>query len=271
MNTIVSHYGRTGDIIWSLWWVKALSQKIGQKITFHIQTNVKIPLVTQIEKTHSNPTIHMSVQSAEFLKPLLQNCQFIDQVLISDQIPSGAINLNTFRSEGINLYSGDLRDAYFNFTDYVLQREYQKPILDVQPDYKYKDKILFTLTERYVNTINYIKLKQFEDSIVFIGTEKEYLNFNQSYFKIKQKIAPSNMLEVARYMKGAKGYIANETGFFALAEALKVPRILLPPDYMFFDYRVVPGPKNVIPIGGWSQSISKANKLPDVVSQMLSL
>ena len=252
-------YGRMGDLIYSLNYVKEYCQKTNQKCIYHIQTNVKIPQPSWLDQTHMNTNIFLSRQSAEFIKPLLQKCQFIDHVLIGDSKPQGAINLNQFRTEAIGTYSGDLRDYYYNFNDQTLPREFWKPVFDVQPDKKFEGKILFTLSERYVNPgINYCKLKMFEDRLVFLGTEKEYNVFAQKDFKVKQLATPKNLLEVAQWMKGSLGYISNQPGFFAVAEAMKIPRILFPVDWMYGpDYRVIPGPKNVLPIGGRCQNISK--------------
>lgn len=254
-----SHFGRMGDIIYSLWYVKEYCQKTNQKCVFHLQTDVKINQPTYIDATHMNSNILLSKSSAEFIKPFLENCQFIDHVQIGPNRPKGAINLNQFRTESINVYSGDLRDYYYNFGEETLPRQFYNPITNVEPSPKYKDKILFTLSERYVNPgINYVKLKIFEDRLVFVGTEKEYNVFAQKDFKVKQLAKPKDLLEVAQWMKGSLGYISNQTGFFAVAEALKVPRILFPVDWMYGpSYQVVPGPKNVLPIGGRCQNISK--------------
>lgn len=254
-----THYGRIGDLIWSLNYVKEYCEHINQKCIYHIQTNVKISQPSWLDQTHMNTNIFLSRQSAEYIKPLLQKCQFIDHVLIGDSRPQGAINLNQFRTEAIGTYSGDLRDFYYNFGEYTLPREYWKPILDVEPDKRYEGKILFTLTQRYVNTaINYCKLSKFRDRIVFVGTKREYDVFCEKEWKVEQLYTPKNLLELAQVMKGSLGYISNQTGFYAVAEALKVPRILFPPDWMFGpNYQVIPGPKNTIPIGGKCQCISK--------------
>lgn len=273
MSLVFSHYGRLGDLIWSLWYVKEYCQKTNQKCIYHIQTNVKIPQPSWLDNTHMNSNVFLTREAAEFIKPLLQKCQFIDQVLIGAERPAGAINLNEYRTESLNLYGGDLRDAYYNFGEQTLPREYYKPVFDVEPSPKYKDKILFTLTQRYVNpAINYVKLKMFEDRLVFIGTEREYNVFAQKDFKVKQLATPKNLLEVAQWMKGSLGYISNQTGFFAVAEALKVPRILFPPDWMYGpDYKIIPGPKNTVPIGGKCQNISKYPIIQRVVKDVFNI
>lgn len=168
------------------------------------------------------------------------------------------------KTNPLNTIGGEMRDYCYNyfFDDITLPREYWKPIINIEPNYKYKDKIIFTLTERYVNLlIDFKVLEHFKNRLVFLGTDSEYNVFNQKYFKIDEKISPTNLLEVAQYLRGCRGFIGNQTGFFAVAEAMKIPRILLPCDFMMYEGRATIGPKNVLPLGGWCQNISFTRKL----------
>lgn len=146
----------------------------------------------------------------------------------------------------------------------------------MEPNYRYKGKILFTLTERYVNqALDYTKLKDFRDRLVFIGTESEYRIFQKKYFDLERaELTPEdNLLTVARYLAGAKGYMSNQTGFFALAELMKINRILLPPDWIIWngEKELVPGPKNNLPLGGWAHSVSFTPKMVITVKELLAL
>ena len=71
-------------------------------------------------------------------------------------------------------------------------------------------------------------------------------------------------------MKGSIGYIANQTGFFSVAEALKVPRVLFPAEVMIEGGRQVLGPKNVLPLGGWCQTLSNNSKVLNTISQLIN-
>ena len=268
-----THFGQLGDIIYSLWYVKEYCQKLNQKCIFHLQTDVKFTQQSYLDKTHLNPNSFLNRSSAEFIKPLLQKCQFIDSVTIGTDQPKDAIDLNEFRTEAINVYSGDLRDFYYNFNDPVLPREFYKPVFDVEASDRFKDKILFTLSQRYVNPgINYVTLKPFKDRLVFIGTEKEYNVFTEKEFKIDQYAAPKTLLEAAQWMKGSLGYISNQCGFFAVAEAMKIPRVLFPADWMYGpNYQIIAGPKNILPIGGCCQTVSKYHRVKNVVKETFNI
>ena len=74
------------------------------------------------------------------------------------------------------------------------------------------------------------------------------------------------MEDAAKLMKGSKGVIGNQGGLFSLAEMLKVPRVLIPPQYILYGSQITIGPCNNHPIGGECdvvQTIEQAVHLPD--------
>ena len=148
----------------------------------------------------------------------------------------------------------------------------------MDPNPAYKDKILFSLTERYVNRgIDYMALKEFRDRLVFIGLDSEYQVFQKKYFELdRAELKPEDsLLTVAQYLAGAKGFIANQSGFFSLAELMKINRILLPPDWIREDDSgkgdLMAGPKNNLPLGGWANSVSFTPKLVDAVKELIRM
>jgi len=74
--------------------------------------------------------------------------------------------------------------------------------------------------------LNWRVLKAYEDKCVFVGFKNEYRTFrrktglNIRFHQIK------NIRELARVIKGSKLFIGNQSLGFALAEALKHPRVL---------------------------------------------
>ena len=266
-----SFNGRIGDVVYSLWYVKQFAERIQSKVNYHIQTNVPLSNPSWIDKTHMNSTVHMTTSTAQFVKPLLEKCQFINEVTFGDQIPARAVSFDVERSNKVlNTLGGEMRQSCYNWDCFDLPREFWKPVLEVEPNYKYKGKILITLSQRYVSSIvDYKMLEQFKDIMVFAGTEREFEVFNKNYFELKERYVPTNLLEVAQVMKGAVGFIANQTGFFAVAEAIKIPRILLPCDFIKVEGKNFFGPKNVLPLGGWCLSISNTKRLVPGVGYML--
>ena len=268
-----THAGKMGDILYSLYFCKEFSEHFNAvPFIYHIQTNRR---EKDFNKNSNNTEVMISPESAAFIKPLLEAQTYIREVLVGDEKPQGAIDLNSFRSNFINPFGCEIRDWYYNFGQPSLPREFWKPALHVEPSPKYKDKILVSLTTRYVNVgIDYKQLGQFKAHLAFIGTDREYETFQRNYFELER--APlakdDTLLTAAQYLAGAKGFIANQSGFYSLAELMKINRILLTPDWVRDGLnRVMMGPKNNLPLGGWCHSVSFTPKVVSLVKDLLAM
>lgn len=234
-----NHSGGIGDILFSLYFCKdLLDASIENKINFNIQINVKD--MDMVLQNHPFGGIRMSEDAANFLKPLLECQDFINKVTISDTCPNNSINLDNFRRLRINFASGDIRNWYYNLVPNHLKKEFWKPIINVNANETFKNKILFCLTARYYNIfIDYNKLKEFANNLVFIGFEKEHNDFEQKYFKVDY-YKPLNLKEAAEKIKGAKGFLGNQSGLYSVAECLKSKRILIGPEFTMYNTSVGP-------------------------------
>lgn len=71
--------------------------------------------------------------------------------------------------------------------------------------------------------------------------------------------------------------IANQGGNYSIAEAMKVPRVLLAPDVMKIDYardpryigKLMPGPCNNLPLGGWCDIAISDHKMTKLLEELL--
>ena len=262
-----SHPGLIGDMIYPLNFCIELADARGdERFNFHIQTNVPYkPNVMQI-KSRKNKTVRLTKEQAEFIAPLLEAQPYIEKVTIGDEIPAGAVNLDVSKMR-LNTIGGDMRDYVYQLIGYILPREFWKKVIAVEPNDKYKNKILFTLSERYVNCfIDYKQLEQFKDDLVFIGSEQEYKVFCQKYWVMDYAGKMNSLLEISQLLEGAKGYVGNQTGIFSLAEQLKVPRLLMSGDYVDVNGQVNIGPKNVLPQGGLCRVCTNTKNLIDSIN-----
>lgn len=74
--------------------------------------------------------------------------------------------------------------------------------------------------------LNWRVLKGFEDKCVFVGFKHEHRKF-QRMTRLKVRFHQLNsILELARAIKGSKLFVGNQSLGFALAEAMKQPRVL---------------------------------------------
>lgn len=138
-----------------------------------------------------------------------------------------------------------------------------KPWLEVEPDDSLQDTIIVNRTLRARNdSINYRFLKPFDKKIIFVGFDDEFEEFVLSNNLIDDEliyeddddspiyndaqiatnikhVKPTNLLHLAVIIRSCKFFIGNQSLCFALAEAMKVPRILETCSYL----------PNVIPCG----------------------
>lgn len=255
-----THSGTIGDILYSIFYCRQLSKKYGfKKFNLHIQTS-----------------IFLTKKEAQSLKTLLDTQTYIKQVTIGDYKPKDSIDLSKFRNGLINCNSGDVREYYYAFNSNSLPRHFWIKTIRVKwpVDTKYQGKILFNLSESNINiNLNYKLLETFKDKLVFVGTLKEYNTFITKYFKIDEFVdINESLLTVAKYISGAKGVVSNQSDLFALAELMKVPRILLAPDFVNDSTgKVILGSKNVIPLGKWNVSVSLTEKMLVSVGELINL
>lgn len=271
-----SHAGKMGDILYSLYFCCELSAHYKcNQFDYHIQINRR--LSEFYDKKPEEDAYLMTQESAEFVKSLLDSLPYVRNVIISEKVVEGSIGLNTFRNGNISPIGCEIRDWYYNYSVATLPRAFWKQLVQVTPNPTYRDKILFTLTDRYLNRgLDYMELKDFRDHLVFIGTDSEYQAFQENYFEVdRAELKPEdNLLTVAQYLAGAKGYMANPTGFFALAELMKINRILFASDWIgdALDNGETPfGPKNNMPLGGWANNISFHPKMMAALKELVEM
>lgn len=134
-----------------------------------------------------------------------------------------------------------------------------EPWLFVEPDEGLGDYIVVNRTLRARNNnIVYSFLKPFQDKIMFVGFDDEFEEFVTSNALIDDEliydddsdapgelatnvrhVKPKDLLELATIIRSARFFIGNQSLCFALAEAMKVPRIL----------EVCPDLPNCVPAG----------------------
>jgi|TARA_B110000881_G_scaffold216651_1_gene232648 hypothetical protein len=224
-NTIITketisflHYGHLGDIVNSLPVIKELSKN--KKCNLYIQKNKSIPRHV-LSRDHPFGEVYLSESSILKILPLLKAQKFIQKVEIYNNQKID-IDLNFFREIPINFNIDSVR-WYFhltgNFPD--LSNNY----LEVPEHDKYKNYIVIMRSLRRQNKfIDYSFLSSYKN-LVFIGLKDEFTNLkkkieNLEYYDSK------DFLELASIIKNAKLFIGNLSFGYALAEAIKVPRLL---------------------------------------------
>lgn len=100
-------------------------------------------------------------------------------------------------------------------------------VLKSIPEGFFKDKCLVNFTQRYRNEhLNYFYLKNYEDKLVFTGTETEHKLFCKTWGLKMPLLVIKDFLQLAYIMKQCKFLISNQSFCWNLAEAIKIPRTL---------------------------------------------
>jgi hypothetical protein len=236
-NKILSfkHSCFSGDLIYALASIKALCEIEGDKAVIYQWLNKEGFLYQGAEHPYGGKM--MNDYAFEMMKPLIESQPYVKEFKpwngekvhvdldvirqVKNHMPYG--NIVTW----IAMVYAEATPKYWQPWIDVRQQDYQ----DFRNDWTLTSPVLKTIvinrTSRYHNQwIDYFFLKEYQDRIVFVGLEDEYNQFqmdwglNVSYYK------PTDAYQLALLLLSCKLFIGNQSMCFAIAEAMKVPRIL---------------------------------------------
>jgi hypothetical protein len=212
VNKNFRHSGKAGDIIYSLPVIKELNRNAADASLY---LNIIQPHNGKVDK-------HFNEKSVEMLLPLLERQSYIKSCELYHGQPID-IDLDAFRYIAVPLDRSSLSRWYF--FAFNVHPDLNAPWLEADRLPGFEDKIVLARSKRYQNpNISRDFLNQYKD-MIFIGTEQEYRRMKEEVKHIEY-IKVSNFLEMANIINSCKLFIGNQSMPFAIAEALKVPRLL---------------------------------------------
>lgn len=251
MSVSVCHSGSSGDIIFSLPTVLALHKKHGT-INYYLRTDV--PGQGYPGRNHPSGNIRLSKSYAEALIPLLSSQLGLGDVDILGDQPID-LDLDLFRLLQIDYTRGNLPRFYF----YAFEAHYDlsEPWLWVNPDERFDGRVVINRTQGYLNPrLNFKFLAPYEP--VFIGTPLEYELFIRECPTAKY-VHTRDFLSAAKIIAASALFIGNQSACFALAEGLKVKRIL----------ETCLWCANVVPSGAGGHDVVNQLQFESVVKELL--
>ncbi|MBI3138991.1 MAG: hypothetical protein HYZ15_10430, partial [Sphingobacteriales bacterium] len=212
------HFGLIGDIIYAIPAMKALAG--GRKIHLHLQINQKTLYKKSMK--HPNQGKILTEKSVAMLAPLLlAQPEFAVCDILTDQPVD--YDLDEFRNYPFDYNTNHICRWYFHM--YGITADLGQPWLKVNPDLSFKNEIVIARSFRYrAPGISYGFLRTYP-AITFVGLKEEYEDMKQVIPGLKYR-AVNDFLEFARVIAGCKFFIGNQSFPFALAEGLKVKRVL---------------------------------------------
>jgi hypothetical protein len=213
-----AHTGHLGDIIYSL--PAAIKLAAGRKINYYFHLNEPYPYATKI--AHPAGNVLMTEKTAALLTPLFLNQSYINKC----EIYSGQhihYELADFRKYPFDYRMGNIARWYFII--YGINADLGKPWLMAKPDTSVSNAIILARSSRYRTPgISYSFLKKYP-RIVFVGIPSEYEEMKLAVPNLEYRPV-KDYLELASVIAGGKLFIGNQSSPFAVAEALKVKRVL---------------------------------------------
>jgi hypothetical protein len=216
-KTHFKHSGNSGDIIYALPAVYALSKNKGAKLFLNIGGKIKYKA-----SFHPLGNVMLNARMYEMLKPLLlfqnqvESCEIFEGQLID-------YDLDIIRKHPFNLGKNSISRWYFHafciFADLTI------PWLNAPSNTSYTGFIVIARSHRYRSPgINYSFLKKYKNKI-FIGVPEEYQNMKEQLPDLEYRPV-KDFLEMATIIKGSSLFIGNQSFPFSIAEGLKVRRVL---------------------------------------------
>lgn len=214
--TTFKHSGNCGDIIYSLPAVWQLSKN--GKAEFYLQTDQR----GRYNNYHPLGDVMLNKQMVEMLKPLLlyqplcEKCEIYNGNVVD-------YDLDEFRKLIQFQDRGNVPRWYFYV--YAVYPSLSDPWLVAPKDLSMKNAIVVARSHRYRNPhISYNFLKKYPD-VFFVGVEEEFSDMKASIPNLVYKPV-NDFLEMATIINSCKVFIGNQSFPFAIAEALKVNRLL---------------------------------------------
>jgi hypothetical protein len=267
MGTAFKHSGRLGDIIYSMPLVKQIAESQGRPVDYYVCNDVSARLGKDV--FHPSLDVMVNANLFDYIEPLISKQDYISKIthVPLAKIPADAVDLDRFKSTGLNLRAGLIYGWYRKAFGVSFPLEAPWLFVDQQSGNgilktESNVSVLIGRTTRFCNTkINYGFLDQIKN-VGFIGLDYEYEDFTKRYALVNVRhIKVNNAFELAILMSQVEVFIGNQSSNFAIAEGLKVPRALEA-------FEPVP---NVIPIGGVCFEYLNTKFLVSFLSNILNI
>ncbi|WP_114793184.1 OmpH family outer membrane protein [Niabella yanshanensis] len=215
----VKHSGQLGDLIYSIPAMKALSGEQGIRLYLPLDQ----PITQESYWSHPlgnvmlNSSIYKMAEPLLTVQPIIHSCDTYQQQHID-------IDLDIFRKLPWNHHKGHI--SRWHFLYYPGGSDLSKQWLYVPAiDPTAKNGIVICRSQRYnAPGIDYSFLKKYPE-VYFLGVENEYRLLKQSIPNLTY-LPVKDFLQMASIIAGAKLFIGNQSAPFAMAEGLKVNRLL---------------------------------------------
>lgn len=226
---IFKHGCYAGDLIYSLAGIKAICDDSEHKAVIYQWLNQHGRLYEGAVHPWGGPM--MNDFAFQTLAPLIQHQPYVH----SFKEWSGEkvmIDMDKLRQVKSHMPYGNIV-LWMALVFAEMRPRYWEPWLEVS-DYRkdLSDYIIVNRTSRYHGEwIDYFHLKEYQDRLLFLGLPDEHLTFMHDWDIKCPRLDCKDAYEMAVAIASCKLFIGNQSMCFAIAEAMKTPRLLEICDY----------------------------------------
>jgi hypothetical protein len=232
----------SGDIIYSLPGIKKCVEQYGVPASIYLWLDRPWQDYTELGQKHP---YGVNQYALDMMKPLLESQPYI-KLCKKWEGEDIAVDLDDQRTKTISTMPRGCITQWPGQIWPDLICDTSKPWLnltELNGYFKNPDvvgKILVNRTSRWRNDmIHYFYLREYADQLLFVGLEEEHAALCKEWDLDIPYYKTSNFLDLAIAIRSCRLFIGNQSLCFALAEAMKIPRIL----------EICPHAPNVIPSG----------------------
>jgi hypothetical protein len=222
----------SGDLIYAMAGIKAMCEVEGDQAIIHQWLNQEG--VAYLGANHPYDGKMMNDYAFEMLKPLLEHQPYVKEFKPwkGEKVH---IDIDQFRQVKNHMPYGNIA-TWPAFACPEMMPRYWEPWLIahayeraefIHDHPELKDSIVINRTGRYHGDwVDYFHLKEHADRLVFVGTEEERKQFFTDFDLDFKWYEARDFLDLSYLIASCKLFIGNQSMCFAIAEGLKVPRLL---------------------------------------------
>lgn len=222
---LFKHSCYTGDLIYALAGIKAICENNDHKAVIYQWLDQKGFLYNGAEHPYGGSM--MNEYAFNMLKPLIEAQPYIKS-FNKWQGEKVMVDMDMLRQVKMHMPYGNIV-TWLPMVFAEMRPEYWKPWITVNncDRIAFGDKIIINRTSRYHGAwIDYFHLKKYESRIVFVGMDEEHKTFQADWGLNVHHWLPDNFYDLAVAISSCKLFIGNQSMCFAIAEAMKTPRLL---------------------------------------------
>lgn len=222
--------GFSGDIVWYLGAIRHACLEMDAKAIIYIWLDR--PGRSYDGAEHPYGEVMMTRYAFDMMKPMVEFQSYVQSFEVWEG-QKVVLDMDLLRQVIVGMPYGNL--AHWigcKFSD--MQADWTQAWINPgmkyairQPESGVHNKIIVNRTSRFQNHhISYFFLKDYQDRVMFAGLPIEHDAFNKQWNLKTEYLQVADFLELAQYIDSCKFFIGNQSMCFAIAEAVKKPRIL---------------------------------------------